>query len=104
MQPLLSIRNLRVGFSTPQGLAEAVRGLDLELAPGKTLGLVGESGCGKSLTAFSAMGLLPSGARILDGHIKFNNQSMLDMDEKGWAKIRGSEISMIFQEPFTSLN
>lgn len=99
---LLSVKNLRVTFDTIHGPAEAIRGVDLVLESGQTLGIVGESGCGKTLTAFSIMGLLPPGAHRTEGQIQFNGRNLnADTD---WAGVRGREISMIFQEPFTSLN
>ena len=102
---LLDIENLSVHFHTPEGVARAVDGVSLSLAPGETIGLVGESGCGKSVTALSILGLIPSPpGKIESGKIRFNGQNLLDLDSESLRKIRGRHISMIFQEPMTSLN
>jgi oligopeptide/dipeptide ABC transporter ATP-binding protein len=103
-EPLLTIENLRVAFDTSQGLAEAIRGVDLKLEAGHTLGLVGESGCGKSLTAFSIMGLLPPGAKALAGSIRFKDKVLMGPGAADLSQVRGKEVSIVFQEPFTSLN
>jgi len=102
---LLDIEDLRVSFHIPEGVARAVDGVSLNLAPGETIGLVGESGCGKSVTALSILGLIPAPpAKIESGTIRFNGQNLLDLDSESLRKIRGRHISMIFQEPMTSLN
>jgi peptide/nickel transport system ATP-binding protein len=102
---LLKIRSLRTHFFTDEGVAKAVDGMDLELEEGGTLGLVGESGCGKSVTALSIMRLIPSpSGRIVEGEITFNGTNLLTLSEAEMRKIRGRYISMIFQEPMTSLN
>ena len=102
---LLDIENLSVHFHIPEGVARAVDGVSLSLAPGETIGLVGESGCGKSVTALSILGLIPSPpGKIESGKIQFNGQNLLDLDSESLRKIRGRHISMIFQEPMTSLN
>jgi peptide/nickel transport system ATP-binding protein len=102
---LLEIENLSVHFHTPEGVARAVDGVSFGLAPGETIGLVGESGCGKSVTALSILGLIPSPpGKIESGKIRFNGQNLLDLDSESLRKIRGRHISMIFQEPMTSLN
>jgi oligopeptide/dipeptide ABC transporter ATP-binding protein len=102
---LLDIEDLRVSFHTPEGVARAVDGVSFGLAPGETIGLVGESGCGKSVTALSILGLIPSPpGKIESGKIRFNGQNLLDLDSESLRKIRGRHISMIFQEPMTSLN
>ena len=102
---LLDIENLQVHFHIPEGVARAVDGVSFNLAPGETIGLVGESGCGKSVTSLSILGLIPSPpGKIECGSIRFNGQNLLDLDSESLRKIRGRDISMIFQEPMTSLN
>ena len=102
---LLQIRDLRTIFASDEGIAAAVDGLDLDLAHGETLGLVGESGCGKSVTALSIMRLISSPPGLIErGEILFEGVDLLRLDESEMRKIRGDDISMIFQEPMTSLN
>ena len=102
---LLEIKDLSVHFHTPEGVARAVDGISFHLAAGETVGLVGESGCGKSVTSLSILGLIPSPpGRIEAGKIMFSLQNLLDLDFESLRKIRGRQISMIFQEPMTSLN
>jgi oligopeptide/dipeptide ABC transporter ATP-binding protein len=104
-EKLLEIENLSVHFHTPEGVARAVDGVSLGLAPGETLGLVGESGCGKSVTSLSILGLIPSPpGKIESGKIWFDGRNLLDLDSESLRKVRGQHISMIFQEPMTSLN
>ena len=99
--PVLSVAGLRVTFG---GRTEAVRGLSLDVARGQTHCVVGESGCGKSVSALSVMNLLPRGATRSAGHIRFRGQDLLPLSERGMARLRGDKIAMIFQEPMTSLN
>jgi len=102
---LLTIRNLHTYFFTDEGVAKAVDGVDLELKEGGTLGVVGESGCGKSVTALSVMRLIPDPpGKITQGEILFAGTNLLDLSEAEMRKVRGRSISMIFQEPMTSLN
>jgi peptide/nickel transport system ATP-binding protein/oligopeptide transport system ATP-binding protein len=102
---LLKIRGLHTYFFTDEGVAKAVDGVDLELEEGGTLGVVGESGCGKSVTALSIMRLIPDPpGKIVKGEITFNGIDLLNLSEAEMRKIRGRSISMIFQEPMTSLN
>jgi peptide/nickel transport system ATP-binding protein/oligopeptide transport system ATP-binding protein len=102
---LLTIRNLHTYFFTDEGVAKAVDGVDLELKEGGTLGVVGESGCGKSVTALSVMRLIPDPpGKITQGEIFFAGTNLLHISEAEMRKIRGRSISMIFQEPMTSLN
>jgi len=102
---LLDIEELRVNFHLPEGITRAVDGVDFDLSAGETLALVGESGCGKSVTALSILGLIPSPpGRIKSGRIQFENQDLLGLNSEKLRRIRGREISMIFQEPMTSLN
>ena len=102
---LLEIENLNVHFHTPEGTARAVDGVSFHLDAGETIGLVGESGCGKSVTSLSVLGLIPSPpGEIESGKIKFDGHNLLDFKAERLRKIRGHEIAMIFQEPMTSLN
>jgi oligopeptide/dipeptide ABC transporter ATP-binding protein len=102
---LLDIRGLSVHFHTPEGIGRAVESVNLSIAPGETLGLVGESGCGKSVTSLAVVGLLPSPpARVAAGAVRFENQDLLQADAETLRRIRGRKIGMIFQEPMTALN
>ncbi|MEJ5360043.1 MAG: ABC transporter ATP-binding protein [Desulfobacterales bacterium] len=104
-EAVLSISGLRTQFRTRRGPVTAVDGLDLDLPAGETFGLVGESGCGKSVTALSILRLLPRPAgRIVAGRILFEGGDLLALSESAMRRIRGNRISMIFQEPMTSLN
>ncbi len=103
-EPLLAIRGLRTRFHTYEGVVNAVDGLDIEVFRGETLGLVGESGCGKSVTALSILRLLRCPPAEIQGQILFDGSNLLDLDQAGIRNIRGGDISMIFQEPMTSLN
>jgi oligopeptide/dipeptide ABC transporter ATP-binding protein len=105
MAELIRVKDLRTSFFTPEGEVKAVDGVSFEIGEGKTLGLVGESGCGKSVTALSIMRLVPSPpGRIVGGEILYRGRDLLKLDGESMRKIRGNEISMIFQEPMTSLN
>ena len=101
---VLEIRDLNSYFFTEKGVAPAVDGLDLDIPKGKIIGLVGESGCGKSMTAKSIMGLLKHPGRVAGGSIRFEDQDLTRLSDKELRKICGNDISMIFQEPMTSLN
>lgn len=101
---LLSVENLRVQFSTPFGAVHALRGIDFELAKGDVLGLVGETGCGKSVTGRSIMRLLDDSARITEGKIIFEDMDLLQLSESAMRRIRGKRIAMIFQDPAAALN
>ena len=104
-EPLLEIKGLKTHFFTDEGVVRAVDGVDLYIKPGETLGVVGESGCGKSVTALSVMRLIPTPpGRITEGQIMYNGRNLLDLSPAQMRKIRGKEIAMIFQEPMTSLN
>lgn len=104
MPNLLSIKNLRVSFPSPTGSVEAVRDVSLSLDKGSVLALVGESGSGKSMTAFSIMRLVPTPGLVTADEILFEDQNLIDCSEDTMRSIRGRRISMIFQEPMTSLN
>lgn len=105
MPPLLTIENLHTVFDTEDGVIQSVRGIDLRIEEGETLALVGESGCGKSVTALSTMRLLPMPpGRFESGRILFRGQDLLSLSEKEMQNIRGKDIGMVFQEPMTSLN
>ena len=102
---LLEVKNLKTYFDTDAGTVKAVDGVSFSIEPGKTLGIVGESGCGKSVTSLSIMRLLPAPVgRVAGGEITMNGKNLLDLSEPEMRKIRGNDISMIFQEPMTSLN
>jgi oligopeptide/dipeptide ABC transporter ATP-binding protein len=105
MADLIQVKNLQTSFFTPEGEVRAVDGVSFEIAEGKTLGLVGESGCGKSVTSLSIMRLIPSPpGKIVGGEIFYRGRDLLKLNKEEMRKIRGNEISMIFQEPMTSLN
>jgi peptide/nickel transport system ATP-binding protein/oligopeptide transport system ATP-binding protein len=105
MADLIQVKNLRTSFFTPEGEVRAIDGVSFEIAEGKTLGLVGESGCGKSVTSLSIMRLIPSPpGKIVGGEIIYRGRDLLKLNNEEMRKIRGNEISMIFQEPMTSLN
>ena len=105
MAPLLEIKNLATYFYTMEGVVKAVDGVSYEIEAGETLGLVGESGCGKSVTALSIMGLIPwPPGRVVSGEVFFNGEDLLKMKGREMRAIRGNDIAMVFQEPMTSLN
>jgi oligopeptide transport system ATP-binding protein len=105
MDRLLEVKNLEVSFDTYAGEVKAVRGVSFHLDKGEAIAIVGESGCGKSVTAQSIMRLIPAPpSRVKNGSILFNNREILKLSEKEMQAIRGSEIGMIFQDPMTSLN
>ena len=103
--PVLELRGLKTYFDTEDGTVKAVDGVDLSIARGQTLGIVGESGCGKSVTAYSIMRLIPDPpGRIAGGQILLEGEDLVALPESEMRRIRGNRISMIFQEPMTSLN
>ena len=104
MKPLLAIEDLRVVFATDHGPAFAVDGVSFTVAAGETLCLVGESGCGKSVTALSIMGLVPRPPGAVSGRVAFEGRDLLGLDARALADLRGDRLAMIFQEPMTSLN
>ena len=105
-EPLLEVRDLRAWFFTDQGVAKAVDGISFDVREGETLGIVGESGCGKTVTSLALLGLLPEPpARIMDGSsVRFAGQELVGAGEKRMRALRGNEIAMVFQEPMSSLN
>jgi len=104
-EPLLKVQNLRVELTTRNGTAPVIDDVSFELYPGENISFVGESGCGKSMTALAIMGLLPEGiGRITAGSIMFDGQELTQLSPERLRRIRGNDISMIFQEPMTSLN
>jgi oligopeptide transport system ATP-binding protein len=103
--PLLEVDDLRTHFFSREGIVRAVDGVSFSVEKGKTLGIVGESGCGKSVTALSIMGLIPKPpARIVGGSIRFEDRELTELSERELETIRGRKIAMIFQDPMTSLN
>ena len=103
--PLLRVRNLQTRFHTEAGVARAVDGVSFDLEAGQTLGLVGESGCGKSVTALSILGLVPSPpGRVHGGQILFEGRDLLGLSEVEMCRVRGGDVAMVFQDPMTSLN
>src|SRR4029453_12741533 len=99
-QPLLEVQNLNVAFDTERGQIRPVRDVSFTIFPGQTVALVGESGCGKSVTSLSILRLIPQPpGKILGGQVLLNGRSLLDLSEKEMRRVRGAEIAMIFQEP-----
>src|SRR5215210_7969577 len=99
-EPLLSVENLRTYFHTARGVAKSVDGVSFTMNAGETLGIVGESGCGKSVTALSILRLIQPPGRIEKGSvIKFEGNDLVELDDAGMRHVRGNRISMIFQEP-----
>ncbi len=103
-EPLLEVKNLKTYFFTDDGVVKAVDGVDFEVNPGEILGLVGESGCGKSVTSFSILRLVDDPGKIVEGEILFGGRNLLELDMAEMVNMRGDRISMIFQQPQSSLN
>ncbi len=101
---ILSVRNLTIGFDTDDGPVTIVDNISFDLHKGRTLALVGESGCGKSISAFAILKLLPPFGKILSGSIRFLDRELVDLTEREMQEVRGNRISMIFQEPMSALN
>lgn len=104
MNPLLKISNLQIEYQTESGIVHAVNDLSMEIHPGQIVGVIGESGSGKTMTALSIMGLLPKGKRKVQGSISFCGQELLTMSSREIRKIRNRQIGMIFQDPMSALN
>ena len=104
-RPVLEVRDLAVEFDTENGRVRAVNNVSFNVNAGEVVGLVGESGCGKTVTGLSLLGLVPSPpGEVVNGEILLDGHDLLKLNEAGMRKIRGSEVSMIFQEPMTALN
>ena len=103
-QPLLTVEDLRVQFWTSRGTVHAVNGISFDIAAGDTLGIVGESGCGKSVTSLALMGILPRAGKVTSGTAMFGDRDLFRLSDRELRRIRGRDIAMIFQDPMTSLN
>jgi oligopeptide transport system ATP-binding protein len=103
-EPLLAVDDLQVRFWTRRGTIHAVNGISFQIARGETLGIVGESGCGKSVSALATLGILPRAGRVVSGSARFEGRDLLGLSDAQLRRIRGKEIAMIFQDPMTSLN
>ena len=103
-EPLLLVEDLRVEFWTRRGTVHAVNGISFDIAAGETLGIVGESGCGKSVTSLALLGLLARAGRVTSGTARFGGRDLLKLSDRELRRVRGKEIAMIFQDPMTSLN
>ena len=103
-EPLLSVEDLRVEFSTDRGTIHAVNGISFDVGAGETIGIVGESGCGKSVTSLALLGILPRAGGVTSGRAVFNGRDLLTLSERELRGVRGAEIAMIFQDPMSSLN
>jgi len=104
MAPVLDITNLSTHIKLTKSVVQAVGNVDLHIEAGETLGVVGESGCGKSMTGLSIMGLLPPGGSVVEGSIKLDGRELVGLKSEDMRRIRGNEIAMIFQDPLTSLD
>src|SRR5690606_10526635 len=103
-KPLLEVKNLKTYFFTEDGVVHSVDGVDFKIYPGEVLGIVGESGCGKSVTSLSIMRLISPPGRIVEGEILFDDKNLVQASEEEMMQVRGNRISMIFQQPQSALN
>jgi oligopeptide/dipeptide ABC transporter ATP-binding protein len=103
-EPLLRVEDLEVRFATARGTVHAVNGITFDIAPGETLGIVGESGCGKSVTSLAVLGILARNGRVTGGRALFGGRDLIRLSDRELRQIRGREIAMIFQDPMTSMN
>ncbi len=103
-EPLISVRDLRVHFRTYAGVVHALNGVSFDLYPGEILGLVGETGCGKSVTGLALLGLVPPPGEVVGGEIRYRGQNLLSLPPAQWQALRGGKIAMIFQDPAAALN
>jgi len=103
-RPLLEVKGLKTYFYTEDGVVQAINGVDFSIKPGQVMGLVGESGSGKSVTSLSIMRLLPSSGKIMEGQVLFQDRDLAKESEAELVKLRGNELSMIFQQPTSCLN
>ena len=103
-EPLLAVQDLKVRFYTRRSTIHAVNGISFDLSPGETLGIVGESGCGKSVTALAMLGLLPRQGKVTEGSVTFGGRDLVHLKDHDLRVVRGNDIAMIFQDPMTSLN
>jgi oligopeptide/dipeptide ABC transporter ATP-binding protein len=103
-EPLLSVEGLKVEFWTDRGTIHAVNGVSFEISAGQTLGIVGESGCGKSVTSLALLGILPRAGRVVGGEATFEGRNLFELSDREMRRIRGKDIAMIFQDPMSSLN
>jgi len=104
VEPLLDVRSLRTEFRTGDGIVHAVNGISFTVMPGEAVGLVGESGCGKSISALSLLNLVPQPGRIVGGEVLFDGKDLRKLNDDQIRKVRGNEIAVVFQDPMTSLN
>src|SRR5437763_14158923 len=103
-EPILSVRDLETQFFTDDGVVQAVDGVTFDLMPGETLGIVGESGCGKSMTALSMLRLVPEPGRVTGGQVLYRGRDVLKMTGEEVRDLRGKDVAMIFQDPQSSMN
>src|SRR5207248_6965870 len=103
-EALLSVRKLRTSFFTPEGVVYAVDNVSFDVRKGEAVALVGESGCGKSVTAMSIMRLVAPPGRVTGGEVRFKGRDLVKLSEKQMRDVRGDDVAMVFQEPMTSLN
>ena len=101
---LLDVRNLKVHFYTEAGVVEALDGVDFDIGYNEAVGIVGESGCGKTVTSHAILRIIPANGRIVEGKVLYKGHDLLDLNEKQMRKVRGAHIALTFQDPMSSLN